>query len=129
MRSLTPPGSGSFLLSARALPRVAGYLARFLASSGQGRFRRSWDELDLLNRRTAGLVDELVEAGIIEDLQDEGFLMLHPTREEAEASRESLRAVSRRALCPAPEPILQRQALLQPEPGRADAGPVRFLHS
>ena len=50
----------------------------------------------MLNGRTAGLVDELVEAGIIDDLQDEGFLMLHSTREEAEASRASLLAVSRR---------------------------------
>ena len=35
MRSLTSPGSGSFFFRARALPRVAGYLARFLTSSGR----------------------------------------------------------------------------------------------
>lgn len=128
MRSLTSPGSGSFLLSARALPRVAGYLARFLTSSGGRRFRRSWDELDLLNRRTAGLVDELVAAGVIDDLQDEGFLMLHSTRAEAEASWASLLAVSRRGLCPAPEPILERRALLELEPGLGDAARYGFVH-
>lgn len=128
MRSLISPGSGSFLLSARALPRVAGYLARFLSSSGGRTFSRSWDELDLLNRRTAGLVDELVAARIIDDLQDEGFLMLHPTREEAEASRASLLAVSRRGLCPAPEPILERRALLELEPGLGDAAQFGFVH-
>src|SRR6478735_4820023 len=128
MRSLTSTGSGSFLLSARALPRVARYLARFLASSGRRRFRRSWDERDVLNGRTAGLVDQLVEARIIYDMQDEGFLMLHPTREEAEASRASLLAVSRRGLCPAPEPILERQALLELEPGLGDAAQFGFIH-
>ena len=128
LRSLTSPGSGSFLLSARAVPRVAGYLARFLASSGKGRFLRSWDELDMLNRRTEHLVDELVEAGVIGDVQDEGFLMLHSTREEAEASRASLLAVSRRGLCPAPEPILERRALLELEPGLGDAAQVGFVH-
>ncbi|NUR15633.1 MAG: FAD-binding oxidoreductase [Dermatophilaceae bacterium] len=128
IRSLVSPGSGSFLLSARALPRVAGYLTRFLASSGGRTFSRSWDELDLLNRRTAGLVDELVAAGIIDDLQDEGFLMLHPTREEAEASRASLLSVSRRGLCPAPEPILERRALLELEPGLGDAARFGFVH-
>ena len=85
---------------------------RFCTSSGRATFARSWDELDVLNGRTAGLVDELVEAGIIEGLQDEGFLMLHSTRAEAEASRASLLAVSRRGLCPAPDPIVGRQALL-----------------
>ena len=128
MRSLTSPGSGSFFLRARALPRVAGYLARFLTSSGEGRFARSWDELDVLNGRTAGLVDELVEAGIIDDLQDEGFLMLHSTRAEAEASRASLLAVSRRGLCPAPDPIVGRQALLELEPGLGEAAQFGFVH-
>ncbi|MFM6848723.1 MAG: NAD(P)/FAD-dependent oxidoreductase [Terrabacter sp.] len=128
IRSLVSPGSGSFLLSARALPRVAGYLARFLASSGGRTFQRSWDELDLLNRRTAGLVDELVAARVIDDLQEEGFLMLHPTREEAEASRASLLSVSRRGLCPAPEPILERRELLELEPGLGDAAQFGFVH-
>lgn len=128
MRSLASPGNGSFFLHARALPRVAGYLTRFLASSGRGSFARSWDELDLLNGRTAGLVDELVEAGIIDDLQDEGFLMLHRTREEAEASRASLLGVSRRGLCPAPEPVMGRQALLELEPGLGDAAQFGFVH-
>lgn len=128
VRSLTSPGSGSFLLSPRALPRVAGYLARFLASSGDGRFRRSWDDLDVLNRRTAGLVDQLVDEGIIAGLQDEGFLMLHSTSDEAEASRESLLAVSRRGLSPAPEPILDRPALLELEPGLGEAAQLGFVH-
>ncbi len=128
IRSLVSPGSGSFVLSARALPRVAGYLARFLASSGGRTFSRSWDELDLLNRRTAGLVDELVAAQVIDDLQDEGFLMLHPTREEAEASRASLLSVSRRGLSPAPEPVLERRALLELEPGLGGAAQFGFVH-
>jgi D-amino-acid dehydrogenase len=128
IRSLVSPGRGSFLLSARALPRVAGYLARFLASSGGHTFKRSWDDLDLLNRRTAGLVDELVAARVIDDLQDEGFLMLHPTREEAEASRASLLSVSQRGLCPPPEPILERRALLMLEPGLGDAAQFGFVH-
>ncbi len=128
LHSLTSPESGSFFLRPSALPRVAGYLARFLASSGAGRFARSWDELDVLNGRTAGFVDELVEAGIIDDLQDEGFLMLHSTRDEAEASRASLLAVSRRGLSPAPEPVLGRQALLELEPGLGDASQFGFVH-
>jgi D-amino-acid dehydrogenase len=128
VRSLTSPHSGSFFLRASALPHVAGYLARFLASSGEGRFTRSWDELDLLNRQTAGLVDELVEAGVIGGLQDEGFLMLHSSREEAEASWAALLAVSRRGLCPAPDPIVGRQRLLELEPGLGDASRFGFVH-
>lgn len=128
VRSLTSPYGGSFFLRASALPHVAGYLARFLASSGDGRFARSWEELDLLNHETAGLVDELVEAGIIGGLQDEGFLMLHSSREEAEASWAALLAVSRRGLCPAPEPIVGRQRLLELEPGLGDASRFGFVH-
>lgn len=128
VRSLTSPTGGSFFLHARALPRVAGYLAHFLASSGGARFARSWDELDLLNARTAELVDELVEAGIVDGLHDEGFLMLHRTRGEAEASRASLLAVARRGLCPDPEPVLGRQALLELEPGLGGAAQFGFVH-
>jgi D-amino-acid dehydrogenase len=128
VRSLIPPYDGSFFLSARAIPRVAGYLARFLASSGSGRFARSWDELDVLNRQTAALIDRLVEVGVIGDLQDEGFLILHSTREEAEASRASLTAVSRRGLAPAPDPVLGRDALLELEPGLGEAAQFGFVH-
>lgn len=128
LRSLVSPSGGGFSLSPAALPRVAGYLGRFLVSARASRFARSWDELDVLNRRTAPLVDGLVEAGIIGDLQDEGFLMLHPTREEAEASWASVDAVSRRGLSPAPEPVLAREALLELEPGLGEAARFGFIH-
>lgn len=128
VRSLIPPYDGSFFLRPSALPRVAGYLARFLASSGSGRFARSWDELDVLNRETAPLVDELVETGIIGDLQDEGFLILHSRLEDAEAAWASLLAVSQRGLAPAPDPVVGREALLELEPGLGDASQFGFVH-
>ncbi|MGN6751755.1 MAG: NAD(P)/FAD-dependent oxidoreductase [Intrasporangium sp.] len=128
MRALASPSGGSFFLHPAAVPGVAGYLARFVANAPASRFARSWDELDVLNRQTASLVDRLVEAGIISDLQDEGFLMLHSTREEAEASWASLAAVSRRGLAPAPEPIVGREALLELEPGLGPASQFGFLH-
>ncbi|MDN5798237.1 MAG: FAD-binding oxidoreductase [Intrasporangium sp.] len=128
VRSLARPYGGSFFLGARALPHVAGYLGRFVLSSGAHRFERSWDELDVLNRQTAGLIDELVEAGIVSGLQDEGFLMVHPTREQAEASWASLSAVSRRGLSPAPEPVVGRGELLELEPGLGEAARFGFVH-
>ena len=128
VRSLMSPYDGSFFLRPSALPRVAGYLARFLASSSSGRFARSWDELDVLNRQTAPLVDELVEAGIIRDLQDEGFLILHSRLEDAEAAWATLRAVSQRGLAPAPDPVVGREALLELEPGLGDASQFGFVH-
>ncbi len=54
--------------------------------------------------------------------------MLHRTRAEAEASRASLLAVSRRGLCPAPDPIVDRQALLELEPGLGEASQFGFVH-
>lgn len=128
MRSLVSPSGGSFFLRSAALPGIAGYLARFLVNGRPSRYARSWDELDVLNRQTAGLVDALVDAGVIGDLQDEGFLMLHPSREEAEASRAALMAVSRRGLSPAPEPVVGRRALLELEPGLGLAAQFGFVH-
>ncbi|WP_347350295.1 FAD-binding oxidoreductase [Intrasporangium sp.] len=128
LRSLVRPDDGSFFLGARALPHVAGYLGRFVLSSGRRRFERSWDELDVLNRQTARLVDELVGAGIVVGLQDEGFLMLHPTRARAEASRAALLAVSRRGLSPAPERVLGREELLELEPGLGERARFGFVH-
>ncbi|MEO7751779.1 MAG: FAD-dependent oxidoreductase [Terracoccus sp.] len=128
IRSLVSRSDGGFFLAPTALPRVAGFLTRFLASASPGRFDRSWDELDTLNVRTATLVDELVAAGVIGELSDEGFLLLHPTRAEAEASRDSLVAVARRGLCPEPEPVVGREALLALEPGLGPDAQWGFLH-
>ncbi len=128
IRSLVSRSDGGFFLAPAALPRVAGFLTRFLGSASPGRFDRSWDQLDTLNVRTAPLVDELVAAGVIGDLSDEGFLMLHPTRAEAEASRASLVAVARRGLCPEPEPVVGREALLALEPGLGPEARWGFVH-
>lgn len=128
VRSLLSPYGGSFVLRASALPRVAGYLGRFLVSAPGRRFAQSWDELDVLNRQTAGLIDSFVSAGIIGGLQDEGFLMLHSTRAEAEASWASLTAVSRRGLAPAPEPVIGRSALVELEAGLGEAAQFGFVH-
>ncbi len=100
IRSLVSRSDGGFFLAPAAIPRVAGFLTRFLGNASPGRFDRAWDELDTLNVRTAPLVDELVATGVIGDLSDEGFLMLHPTRGEAEASRAALVAVAREASVP-----------------------------
>lgn len=128
LRSIVSRSNAGFFLAPSALPRVAGFLTRFVLSAGKARFDHSWDELDTLNTRTAPLVDELVAAGVIGRLSDEGFLMLHPTRAEAGASRDSLVAVSRRGLCPAPEPVMGREALLELEPGLGSAAQWGFLH-
>jgi D-amino-acid dehydrogenase len=128
LRSLVSPDGGSFVLSPTAVPRVAGYLARFLRRSTGSSHARAWDELDTLSSQTAGLFDELVARGIIGDLQDEGFLMLHSSREEAEASRAALLPVSARGLCPAPGPLLARGALAELEPGLGPAAQWGFLH-
>lgn len=128
LRSLFSRDEGSFHLSPSALPRVSGYLLRFLGRSSSSRHARSWDELDTLSSQTAELMDELVAREIVSDLQNEGFLMLHPTREEAEASRADLLAVSRRGLSPAPEPLLSRRELLELEPGLGPAAQWGFLH-
>lgn len=128
VRSVMSPYGGSFLVRPSALPKVAGFLARFLAHASRSRFEQSWDELDVLNRQTAGLVDRLVSAGIIGDLQDHGFLVLHSTRAQAEASWAALAAVSRRGLAPQPEPIVGRSALLDLEPGLGEAARFGFVH-
>ncbi|OFE18827.1 hypothetical protein BA895_01195 [Humibacillus sp. DSM 29435] len=128
LRSLVPGAGGGFFLAPAAIPRVAGFLSRFVRSSTPARFERSWDELDGLNARTVELVDELVTAGLIGGLADEGFLMLHPTREEAEATRAALVTVARRGFCPAPEPVLGRSALLELEAGLGPAAQWGFLH-
>jgi D-amino-acid dehydrogenase len=128
LRSLVSRDSGSFFLSPTALPRVAGYLMRFLRRSTNAAHARAWDELDTLSSQTAGLVDELVGRGVIQDLQDEGFLMLHSSWQEAEASRAALAAVSARGLSPAPEPLLTRQGLRELEPGLGPAAQWGFLH-
>jgi D-amino-acid dehydrogenase len=128
LRSLMSPGGGSFMLSPTALPGVVGYLTRFLRRSTTSSHARAWDELDTLSSRTAGLFDELVGRGIIGGLQDQGFLMLHPSRQEAEASRAALVAVSARGLSPAPGPLLGRGALLELEPGLGTAAQWGFLH-
>jgi D-amino-acid dehydrogenase len=128
LRSLVSPDGGSFILSPTALPRVVGYLMRFLRRSTTSSHARAWDELDTLSSQTAGLFDELVCRGIIRDLQDEGFLMLHSSRQEAEASRAALVAVSSRGLSPAPGPLLGRDALLELEPGLGPAAQWGFLH-
>lgn len=129
LRSLVSPQGGSFILSPTAFPRVLGYLMRFLRRSTASSHARAWDELDTLSSQTAGLFDELVSRGIIRDLQDEGFLMLHSSRQEAEASRAALVAVSSRGLSPAPGPLLRRGALLELEPGLGTAAQWGFLHS
>lgn len=90
IRSLVPGSSGSFFLDPRALPRVAGFLARFLRSATPGRFERAWNQLNTLNVRTAALIDELVDAGVVGEVHDNGFLMLHSTPDEAEQSRDGL---------------------------------------
>ena len=128
LRSLVSPGGGSFRLSPTALPRVVGYLTRFLRRSTTSSHARAWDELDTLSSQTAGLFDELASRGIIRDLQDEGFLMLHSSRQEAVASRAALVAVSSRGLSPAPGPLLGRGALLELEPGLGTAAQWGFLH-
>lgn len=128
LRSLLPGTGGGFFLAPAAVPRVAAFLTRFVRSASAARFERSWDELDGLNARTVELVDELVTAELIGGLGDEGFLMLHPTREEAEATRAALVTVARRGFCPAPEPVLGRSALLELEAGLGPAAQWGFLH-
>jgi D-amino-acid dehydrogenase len=128
LRSLVSRHGGGFFLGPAALPHICGFLMRFLSHSSRSTHARSWNDLDVLNARTPGLIDELTERGIIADLRDEGFLSLHTSREEAERARAALVAVSHRGLSKAPESLVGREALLDLEPGLGAAATWGFLH-
>ena len=74
-RGSTPRWSSSTSSSPRSLPEqcsplrrkrgVAAFWHVSTTARAPARFEREWDELDLLNARTADLVDELVAEGLI----------------------------------------------------------------
>jgi D-amino-acid dehydrogenase len=108
----------------RALPRMTGFLVRFMASTSARRYRRGVTALARLGDATFDLFDELVEAGAVPPMGRQGYLMgfaSHHAALEAHAVQEAL---ARAGVGTSPGPVLAGRELAAVEPSLAEA--VRF---
>jgi D-amino-acid dehydrogenase len=122
---LVRPDSALFVHPA-ALPRMAEYLVRFAASASAGPYRRGLAALVPLNQLTFPLLDELVAAGAIPPMEQQGYLMAFGSRAGAEGARLVQEELARAGIGAPPGPLLERSEIAELEPALSPAATYGF---
>ena len=111
----------------RALPRMAGFLARFARRTTPRAYAAGVTALGQLGRMAFGLYDELAAESAVGELHDDGYLFACATRGSATAARDGLARMADRGYAAPPGPLLEADELRQLEPSLSAAVRAGFV--
>ena len=110
-----------------AMPRMAGFLARFSRAASEANYERGVTALAQLGSGVMAAYDRLAEAGIGRHARRDGYLMAHRTEASAIAERAHLARKAGRGLAAEPGSLLDAAAIHELEPMLSDEITAGFL--
>lgn len=111
----------------RALPRLAGFLARFARRATAGAYDAGVAALGQLGRMTFEAYDELAAAGALGERHHDGYLFACATRGSATAARNGLARMADQGYAAPPGPLLEGDELRRLEPSLSAAAQAGFV--
>jgi len=111
----------------RALPRLAGFLARFARRATPRAYAAGVTALGQLGRIAFEAYDELAAAGALGERHDDGYLFACATRESARAAHAGLVRMADQGYAAPPGPLLEEDELRRLEPALSAAARAGFV--
>jgi D-amino-acid dehydrogenase len=128
VRLLFDPAS-SFYVKPTQIVAMAPFLLRFARQATRSRFDAAVARLDVLNRRTIGLVEAMQADGVGTDLHDTPYVYAFADRASATAGHRFARDLARSRGWPVPGELLDGAGLVAYDPALSDAVVAGFLQT
>lgn len=109
------------------LPRMAGFLGRFVRSARSAAYDRGFDGLATLARDVMAAYDALAADGIGTHVRADGYLIVCRTEEAARRERTGIARLAAMGICRPPGPLLRRAELCDSEPLLAAGAEAGFV--